>query len=155
MENKKNTGGRPILTDKQKKEKQEMVLLKLEPYLKSGLSVNKSLQQAKIANSEFYRMMRESEGFWERIERFKQYTSVLANSVLVKHLHYIVAKQSNREQLSQIDIKFLWWFAINNNNTQEEFGKREQVPNFDPQGELLKIKDMIDKEIDENFKINN
>lgn len=147
MKNQKNTGGRPVLTDKQKKEKQEMVLLKLEPYLKSGLSVNKSLQQAKIANSEFYRMMQESEGFWERIERFKQYTSVLANSVLVKHLHYIVEKQNNHEQLSPIDIKFLWWFAVNNNNTQEEFGKREQMTSFGPQGELLKMKDMIDIEV--------
>lgn len=149
-----NKGGRPNLTEKQKQEKRELVLIKLEPYLKSGLSVNKALKETKIANSEFYRMMHESRGFWERIERFKQYISVLVNSVLVKHLHYIVQKQSRRESLTQEDVSFLKWFALNGNITKEEFGNRTAVSLFDPEVELQKMKDMVDSELSMKLFLN-
>lgn len=41
----KNKGGRPFLTEAQKAQRNDDLLQKLEPYLKSGLSVNKALHE--------------------------------------------------------------------------------------------------------------
>lgn len=97
----KHAGGRPKTSEEQKTKRKEDLLRKLEPYLKSGLSVNKSLKEAKIFSSEFYKYMADDKFFGEKIEKFRQYTSILVNSVLVNHLHSIIRKQNRGEQLTQ------------------------------------------------------
>ena len=86
--------GRPVLTPEELKEKKTKVLQKIEPYLKSGLSVNKALREAQIANSEFYAYMREDEDFRERIDTFRQFTAVLLNNALVSELQNVIKKQN-------------------------------------------------------------
>lgn len=147
---KKNLGGRPFLTNDQKKQRKEYLLIKLEPYLKSGLSINKALREAKVFNSEFYKYLSEDRLFGEKIALFKQYIPVLVNQIIVTELFTIIEKQNGNkakgikpQALSYPDIKFLWWFAINANVCQEEWGKRENISLYDPQIELQKINNLI------------
>lgn len=154
----KHPGGRPPLTEAQKAERKEYLLIKIEAYLKSGLSVNKALREAKIYNSEFYKYMAEDEFFGEKIEKFRQYPSVLANHIIVRELMNIVAKQSGNkannimpQPLSQQDIKFLRWFALNSNACFEEWGRRHNVISFDPEIELQRLEQLISTMVEERF----
>jgi hypothetical protein len=151
----KDKGGRPFLTEKQKSERKELILVKLEPYLKSGLSINKSLSEAKVHNSEFYKYMKEDRLFGEKIAKFRQYISVLLNQVIVNELLRIVQKQAGStekqippQSLDKNDIEFLWWYALNANVCKDEWGNRKQIINFDPEMELQKVKLLINEAAD-------
>lgn len=107
----------------------------LEPYLKSGLSVNKALKEAGIANSEFYKYMSENELFGEKIRHFRNFISVLVSSALVSHLMDIARKQMGYGQphgLSKDDVDFLRWFALHSNHTAGEYGRRIRESSFHP-----------------------
>ncbi len=152
----KDKGGRPFLTDAQKTNRKEYLLSKLEPYLKSGLSINKSLQEAQIFNSEFYKYMKEDRLFGEKIAKFRQYISVLANHIIVTELLGIVEKQNGDEannikpqSLRKDEIDFLWWFALNANVCREEWGRRQNVTSFDPEFELQRVKELIITTVEE------
>lgn len=154
----KDKGGRPFLTEKQKSERKELILIKLEPYLKSGLSISKSLNEAKVHNSEFYKYMKEDRLFGEKIAKFRQYISILLNQIIVNELLRIVQKQKGSlenqippQSLDKNDIEFLWWYALNANVCREEWGRRNQVIHFDPEMELQKIKQIISETIDEKL----
>lgn len=147
MANVKNRGGRPFLTEKQKQERKDLILLKLEPYLMSGLSVNKSLKEAKIHNSEFYKYMRNDRLFGEKVARYRQYISVLLNQAIVTELLRIVQKQNSNQSLSKIDTDFLFWYAMNSSVCREEWGRPTNNPYFDPEEELQKIKNIVDEKI--------
>jgi hypothetical protein len=140
-----NKLGRPKLTPEQKKEKREAMLPKIEPWLKSGLSVRKALVEANIANSEFYRMMDEDEIFREQITQFRQYVAVLANSSVVKHLQDIIKRQAQNEKLSDKEVDYLKWFVMSSSLTKEEFGERKDINLYDPEVELQKLKTMLDE----------
>jgi hypothetical protein len=110
------------------------------------------LREAKIANSELYKYLQKDEFFGEKIELFKQYLSVLVNSVIVRQLQIIVEKQNGDEtkgikpqSLSKLDIKFLQWFATNSNLMQEEYGRREKVSVYDPEVEIHKLMRIIEE----------
>lgn len=137
----KNKGGRPVNDDEVKKE----MLQKIEPYLRSGLSVRKALIEAAIPSSSFYEIMRKDTKFREQIERFRQFVAVLANSALVKHLQGITKKQSQGEKLTEKEVGFLQWFALNSSLTKEEFGERKDVNLYDPEAELQRLKAMLDE----------
>lgn len=154
MINKQNRGGRPKTSEEQKDE----MLSKLEPYLKSGLPLRKALLEAGIVPATFYRIKRSDPSFESKIAIFQQYLSVLFNSSIVKHLHYIVRKQAGYQEadgtivppkvLDKDDLSFMFWFGLNSNLTKGEYGNRTAVPLFDPEAELQKLKEMIDSELD-------
>lgn len=144
----KNIGGRPRLTPEQLAEKKSKLLQKIEPYLKTGLSVNKALHEAKIFNSEFYRYMREDEFFRDEVNRYKQYISVLVNQAIVTELFRIAEKQNGRETtqpLSKDDHKFLWWLALKHNSCKEEWGRRKNIDSFDPAEEIQRVKRLVEE----------
>lgn len=143
----KNMGGRPRLTPEQITERKLRLLRKIEPYLKSGLSVSKSLHETKIFNSEFYKFMAQDEFFKDEVSRYRQYPSVLANQIIVTELFRIVEKQNGRETtqpLSKDDHKFLWWFVKHSNLCKEEWGRHKNAKSFDPEVEIQKIRSMLD-----------
>lgn len=148
----KNMGGRPRLTSEQIAERKSKLLQKVEPYLKSGLSVNKSLHEAKIYNSEFYKFMATDEGFRDKIELFKQYISVLVNFAFFHELMAIVEKQNGDEaknippqELDKEDLDFLMWFGLHSNSCREEWGRRDNINlEFDPEMEIQKIKRLVE-----------
>ncbi len=152
----KNKGGRPFLTEAQQKERKELLLLKLEPYLKSGLSINKALKETNIHNSELYKYMKEDRLFGEKIAKFRQYISVLANHIIVTELLSIVEKQNGNEAknikpqaLGKGELDFLWWYALNANVCREEWGRRQNVTLYDPELELQRVKQLINTTVEE------
>jgi len=140
-----NKGGRPSLTLEEKAEKIKDMSQKLEPYLKSGLSIRKALAEVKISKTDFYRMMDSEEGFRDTIYTFRQFTAVLLNNAIVHELMAIVEKQNRNEPLSKVDRQFLFWFALNSNNTKEEWGRRENISLYDPEAEIQKIKAILEE----------
>lgn len=150
-DDKKNRGGRPWLTEEQKTIKKEKMLLKMEPYLKSGLSVNKALRATKIAHSEFYKYIAEDRLFGQNVARFKQYIAVLVNNIIFHVLITIIKKQNGDEvngieaqDLSKDDTDFLWRYAIYSNLCREEWGRRANVATFDPEAEIQRLKRMFE-----------
>ncbi len=137
-----NKGGRPWLTEEQKARRKEYLSQNLEPYLKSGLSVNKALREAKIANSEFYKYMSEDRLFGEKIQRFRNFISILVNSALVSHLMDIARRQMGYGQprgMPKDDVDFLRWFALHSNHTSGEYGRKISDSFFDPDEEIQKV----------------
>ncbi|HSW88831.1 MAG TPA: hypothetical protein VLG12_06740, partial [Candidatus Saccharimonadales bacterium] len=62
-----NKGGRPEISEIQKEE----ILRKLQPYLQSGISISKALQEVHIPPSTFYDLMKKDQRFSDKITRFK------------------------------------------------------------------------------------
>lgn len=154
MAEEKNKGGRPWLTEQQKMQRKKYLLRKIEPYLMSGLSISRALREAKIFNSEFYKYMDEDRLFGEKIEKYKQFTSVLLNQAIFQQLVSIVEKQNGNklegippQELSKEDIQFLMWFALHNNLTSEEYGSSDSISIFDPEEEVQKVKRIIHEAI--------
>lgn len=145
MAEEKHKGGRPPLTPEERALKIQEMSQKLEPYLKSGLSVRKALAEVKISKTDFYRMMDSEEGFRDTINRFRQFISVLLNNAIVHELMVIVKKQNRNEPLSKEDRQFLFWFALNSNGTKEEYGRRENISLYDPEAEIQKIKAILEE----------
>ncbi len=152
-----NKGGRPSITEEDKR----IMLQKLEPYLKSGLSVRKALLEAQVPNSTFYRLMDEDEGFREQIERFRNFTAVLLNNAVGRHLQAIIQKQNGYKEkdgtvvpptkLNREEISFLEWFALNSNLTKQEFGERKDITMFDPEAEIQKVKGILEEKTDKKL----
>lgn len=154
MADAQNKGGRPFLTPVQKEKRKDYLLRKLEPYLKSGLSVNKALKEAKVHNSEFYRYMKADRLFGEEIARFKQYISVLVNQIFTNELLWIAQKQNGDktrgiepQELNSQDVEFLIWYGTHALVCGEEWGRRKEINYFDPELELQKLKQLIDDSI--------
>lgn len=148
MTKEKNKGGRPAVSEHEK----YLILSKVEPYLKKGLSIRKSLHEAKISRATFYRIMEKDERFRDQIARFQQYISVLVCKAIYNHLLYIREKQTGNEEknispqkLDKDDIKFLFWFALNSPLTKEEYGEKSNGQDYVPEEEIHKLKQMIDK----------
>lgn len=137
-----DVGGRPETTEEEK----NVMLQKLEPYLKSGLSVRKALREAGIPNSTFYDIMNRDTKFSEQINRFRQFVSVLLNNAIVRQLQGIIQKQQDKVELTKDDLYFLEWFATNSNLTREEFGERKDIALVDPEVELNKVMTIIEEQ---------
>jgi hypothetical protein len=152
MAEEKNKGGRPPISEDDKR----LMLSKLEPYLKTGLSVRKSLLEAKIPVSNFYKVMNEDDWFRQQIEAYRQFTSVLLNNAIVGELQSIIKRQNGYtdesgkyhkpEKLNKEDKDFLWKFALTSNLTKGEFGERKDLKIYDPEAEIQKVKGIIAEE---------
>lgn len=151
-EEEKNKGGRPPMTPEERQAKANEMSQKLEPYLKSGLSIRKAVGEAQISKSDFYRMMDEDEGFRDKINQFRDFVSVLANNIIVKELQTIIEKQNGNQEkkippkaLNKDDRNFVWKFVLTSNLTKDEFGERKSVELFDPEAEIQKVKGIIEE----------
>ena len=143
----KSRGRKPV-SEEMKKD----MVSKIEPYLKSGLSIRASLSEAGISRATFYRIMSEDEKFRDQITQFRNYVSILVNNTIVGELMRIAEKQSGNSEkgikpklLSSQEIKFIWKFALKSNLTQEEFGRTKNDDTFDPEEEIQKVKNIIDQ----------
>jgi len=147
-EEEKDKGGRPPISEEDKK----IMLQKLEPYLKSGLSVRKSLLEAEISSSTFYYIMDRNPKFLEQINRYRQFVSVLTNNAIVRHLQDIIKKQNAEQTLTAEDNSFLKWFATNSNLTRGEFGERKNIGIYDPEAEIQRLAGLLDENTDAKKK---
>jgi hypothetical protein len=152
MADAQNKGGRPPISEEEKKD----ILHKLEPYLKGGLSVSKAILEAGVPNSTFYKLMGEDEGFREKINQYRNFTAILLNNAIVTELQTIIRKQTGYtddkgkkhppEKLKKEDREFLWKFALNSNFTKDMFGERKDVNLFDPEAEIQKVKGILEEQ---------
>lgn len=131
--------GRPILTTRQKDIRKRELLQTIEPFLKSGLSVNKAISEAKIHNSELYKYMQEDCDFRDKINTFRNFTAIILSNALFKELLEIVKKQKADGILIGEDRKFLWKLIKSNKNTRQEWGRRN-VSDYDPEREIERVK---------------
>lgn len=137
----KDKGGKPPITEE---EKNEMVQ-KLEPYLKSGLSIRKAVLEAQIPRSTFYDLMAKDPKFADQINRFRQFISVLLNNGIVRQLQTIIQKQNEKQKLDSDELNFMKWFADHSNLTKEEFGERKDIGIYDPEVEIQRLLGLINE----------
>lgn len=130
-------------------ESKNILVQKLEPYLKSGLSLKKACSYAQVSRSTVYYLMDKDEEFLDTIRRFEQYLSVIISNALTKQLLVIVKKQNEGKELSRIDLRFLQWMALHNNQLIEEYGRRNKESVYDPEAELHRIFSLIEENTDE------
>jgi len=142
MTDNKDLGGRPEISEEDKKQ----MVSKLEPYLKSGLSIRKSLFEAQIPKSSFYKAMERDEEFRDQIGRFRQFVSVLLNNSVIRLLQNIVKTQNTEGKvLTKDDIAFLQWFADHSTLTKDEFGSRKEISLYDPEVEIQRVKSLLEE----------
>ncbi|HLL60743.1 MAG TPA: hypothetical protein VK338_03425 [Candidatus Nitrosocosmicus sp.] len=109
--------GRPSLKENQI----DIIFRKIEPYLKSGLSIHKACTEAKIPKSTVYDLFNENDEFAEKVMVCKGHTSVLLNSLLFNELNRMKTKQKQKKQLDARELDLLKWYATHHNNTRWEF----------------------------------
>lgn len=131
--------GRSVLTIEEKKLRKDLLLQKIEPFLKSGLSVNKAISEAKIHNSEFYKYMQEDSEFRDKINTFRNFTAIILSNALFKELLEIIGRQRDMQILSGEDRKFLWKLIKSNKNTRQEWG-RSRISAFDPERAIERMR---------------
>lgn len=127
-------------------EDKEIMVRKLEPYLKIGLPLSRACSEALVSRSTVYYFMNQDEWFLNKIRRFQQFISVLVNNAIVNELVTIVAKQNAGIELNKRNIRFLKWMALNCNLMAEEFGRRQTFSYYDPEWEIQKLNRLIDSD---------
>ena len=123
---------------------------KLEPYLKSGLSIRKACSISQIPRSTFNKYYAENEWFMYQIESFRVYQSVTVCGLIawrlehiinrvhaVRHfesmndsLSYLKLKKNMRDfEPSEKDWKFIQWLATHSTSLREEYGSQRESIN--------------------------
>ncbi len=135
-----NMIGRPPLTPEQKNE----IVQKLEPYLKSGMTLRKACYEANIPKSTVYDLKEKDIEFSDKIERFQQHISILVSNTTYLLVVKIHSKVEKGEELTKQEYGFIKWFALNSKCTKEEFGNRMEVEVIDPEKQLREVKKIIE-----------
>jgi len=147
--------GRPVTPESEVVLKKKTMLDKIEPYLKSGLSIRKSCLEADINRSELYVFIAEDDNFSDQIHKFQQYMSVITSNTIVREMIQIAQKQNPKvdkdgnvttpaKPLTQSDLDLVKWFALNSKSAKEEFGERKDINTFDPEAELKRLNEAIE-----------
>ncbi|OGM26672.1 hypothetical protein A2627_01455 [Candidatus Woesebacteria bacterium RIFCSPHIGHO2_01_FULL_39_28] len=152
---KKNKGGRPPVIVSGL----DITFHKLEPYLKTGKTLNKACILAKISKSSVYKYYGLNEEFTEKIDVARAYTSVLVNDNFFSRLVDVskrisktrelriqlenkrISEKKYREESSIYDVTekdwdFLKWYAVNSHSTRDEYGTRVEITGKDSKPEL-------------------
>jgi hypothetical protein len=122
---------------------------KLEPLLKSGLSIRQACLESGVSRATLYRIMEEDEAVRDQIQRFQNYLSVMVTWMTIRHLLFVKSKQDQGIPLGWEDIKFVAWFATHSRSCSEEFGKIALSSGkinsaIDPYLERRKLRQMIE-----------
>jgi len=109
--------GKPSLS----KEEVDIIFRKLEPYLKTGLSLNKSCVSANVPKSTVYDLYNDDGLFAEKIDASKNYLSVVTSSIIFNELERIFQNQKSGVSANRDDHRFVQWFATNHKVNTEEY----------------------------------
>lgn len=112
--------GRPALTQEQIDD----VFHKLEPHLRTGLSLYKACLEAKIASSTVYEIYKRNEQFMERVEAVKNYRQVLLNDIVTKELVRIQSKATNLLPLEANEVKFIQSLMLHQTEIKDTLEER-------------------------------
>ena len=105
-----------------------MIFRKLEPYLKTGISLNKACLMANVPKSTVYDLYRENLQFAEKIDASKNYLSVVTSSIIFNELERIFQNQKSGVSANRDDHRFVQWFATNHKVNTEEYGPEYRDP---------------------------
>lgn len=137
----------PILT----KELKEQIVHRIEPYLKSGLSIHTACLQAGVPRSTLYKIMEENTYLRDRVDRSRQFFSVAVSNIVARKLHAILLRQQSGEEIYGEDLEFIKWLALNSTHCREEFGKASRMAlNFDPEAEIMRLNDLIEQHAEDD-----
>lgn len=132
----------PILT----KELKKQLVHRIEPYLQSGLSINKACLQAEIPRSTLYKIMEEDKSLRDRVDRSKEFFSIATSNIFAKKLHSILLKQQAGQDIVGSDLRFIKWLALNSVQCKDEFGRASRMqPTYDPEIEIKRLNKIIDE----------
>lgn len=115
--------GRPKLNNQQI----ELIVHKLEPYLKRGFSVRKACYYAELPHSTVYDLLNKNQEFSDKIELFKLYKNKLLSDIFMAKLEDLHKKYVQNTELSRTDWSFLKWLATNDKTLKSDYGKAEEV----------------------------
>ncbi len=129
-------------------DKKSILVSRLQPYLKAGLSIRKAALEAQISRATFYRYMNENQEFREQIEHYCNFNAIMLNNALFKQLLQIIEKQNGStntpaQKLSRDDIKFLKWYVRHTKTCREEYGRPKTHNTFDPNFEIQKLHNLL------------
>ena len=135
MADEKKAVGRPPTS----REEKDRMILKLRPYLQSGLSLYKACLASKISKSTLYKIMQEDDEFMDDIKREENFVSTVVSNITLSQLAGIFKKKKEEKKLTGEDISFIQWYATNSKKCKEEFGPKAVIEIVDPQAELNRM----------------
>lgn len=140
---------RQYITQKLSTHEQQALVSRLEPYLKSGLSIRAACLESGVSRSTLYRLMDQDDGVRDQITHFQNYLSVMVTWMMTRHLLFVKDKQDRGVPLEWMDLKFLTWFATHSKSCHEEFGQTARTngqveASIDPFLERRKLRQMIE-----------
>ena len=146
----KKSVGRPSISS----ENLELIVRKLEPYLRSGKTLRKACILAQIPKSTVYKYYDVNDEFTDKIDTFSAYPSILISDNFFRRLvdiskrskrlaeleNLISSKKISKEkylsekvrnEITENDWSFLKWYALNSHSTREDWGRRIEVTGKD------------------------
>lgn len=131
---------------------------KLDPYLKTGVSLNKACIMANVPKSTVYDLYRENLQFAEKIDTSKNYLSIVTSNIFYTEIERIKNSQFDNKPVNKNDLNFVQWFVLNHKSGNEEFGKQAVELESDRQTkiseELGKLAELIDDVRGNNNRVN-
>lgn len=112
--------GKPVISEIET----NMIFRKLEPYLKTGVSLNKACLMANVPKSTVYDLYKENFQFAEKIDTSKNYLSIVTSNIFYTEIERIKNLQSDNKVIDKNDLHFIQWFTLNHKSGSEEFGKQ-------------------------------
>lgn len=134
------TAGRPSITEQDKDD----IIRKLEPYLKMGLSINKSCLQSGVPKSTVFDLISEDAAFAERIRVLQQHISVMFSDTATRIITQVFEKAKINGKISKPELEFAKWYGMTARGTKEEFSERKEVGFVDPEAEIKRLANLID-----------
>ncbi len=129
----------------------ESLVHRVEPYLKAGMTIKEACLLSGVPRSTLYKIMDEDHCLRDRIDIFRMYLNIVTVTSISRQLHRIVLKQQAGSELTNTDLDFLKWFAVNSKHCREEFGRQAiNNPAFHPEVEIRKITRLIDESCESN-----
>lgn len=136
------SAGRPATTQEEK----DVIFHKLEPYLKTGLSLYKACLAAEIPKSRVYELINEDQQFAEKIDASKNYLAILTSSMfhnMVVSIGQKIKESGDVSKLDKEELKLLKWYVTKSKTTKEEFGDRVDISEKPDFSELEENPDVL------------
>lgn len=128
-------GGRPAMTEGDI----QTIFLKLEPYLKTGLSLHKACLAAQVPKTTVYDLMEKNNEFSEKVEAARNFLAIVTSDIHYREINRIKKKVEDGIELNEQEINYVKWFSQISKLTRDEFGERKEIEFFDPQSEIQKL----------------
>lgn len=140
-------------------QKKQDYLQKIEPYLKAGLSVRKACLEAGVPHSTVYEYIQTDDEFSDKVDRAKQFLSILTSNVFYNQLVQMGRKISTvdekgnpkkPEKLTKEELNLIMWHSTKSKAVREEYGEHSEIDVTESRAERVEkslgknIEDVVD-----------